>query len=185
MIPILKRAVEIISKKQDNLFVIVPTVTGVEAEVRECFADWNIPTRVVIGSAERYNAFKTSRIALATSGTVSLELTAVGVPHLIAYTFNPLTNWLVKRVIKIKYANLINILDDCEIIPELVLDHCRPELIADTARKLIAVPHYGEEQTVEARRVLEQLRLPEMLPSDRAAQIVIEESGVKILANFK
>jgi len=179
MIPIFKRAVEIINKKKGNLFVVVPTVAGVEAEVRECFAGWDIPVRVVVGGAERYNAFKTSRIALATSGTVSLELTAVSVPHLIAYTFNPLTNWLVKRVIKIKYANLINILDDREIIPELVLDHCRSGLIADTALKLMDTPQYREAQTAEARRVLEQLRLPEMLPSERAAQIVIEEARRK------
>ena len=180
MAPILKRAVEIIRKKYSDLFVIVPTVAGVEAEVRECFSEWDIPTRVVVGSSERYNAFKTSCIALAASGSVSLELTAIGVPHLIAYTFNPLTNWLVKRVIKIKYANLINILDDCEIVPELVLDNCRPRLIADTALKLIETPHCGERQVVEARRVLEQLRLPEILPSDRAAQIVIEEAERKI-----
>jgi lipid-A-disaccharide synthase len=176
MIPVFKQAVEIIKRELGDLFVIVPTVAGVEAEVRKCFAGWDIPVRVVVGSAERYNAFKTSHMALATSGTVSLELTAIGVPHLIAYTFNPVTNWLVKRVIKIRYANLINILEDCEIIPELVLDHCRPRLIAETAQELLTDTHRGQEQTAEARRVLERLRLPEMLPSERAAQIVIEEA---------
>jgi len=176
LVPILKRAVGIIRQKQDNLFVIIPTVAGVEAEVRKCFADFDIPVRVVVGTSERYNAFKISRVALAASGTVSLELTAVGVPHLIAYTFNPLTNWLVKRVIKIKHANLINILDSREIIPELLLDNCRPEPIADTALKLLESSSLGEEQVAEARHVLEQLRLAEMLPSDRAAQIVIEEA---------
>ena len=182
LVSILKQAVKLISKKYDNLFLIVPTVAGVEAEVRKCFADFDIPTRVVVGSAERYNAFKISRMALAASGTVSLELTAVGTPHLIAYTFNPVTNWLVKRVIKIRYANLINILDNREIIPELVLDKCSPKLIAETALKLLEDSHYGEAQMVEARRVLEQLRLPEMLPSDRAAQIVVEEAKREISA---
>jgi len=181
MIPIFKRAVEIIGKEQGDIFVIVSTVAGVEVEVRKCFAGWDIPVRVVVGSTERYNAFKTSSIALATSGTVSLELTAVGVPHLIAYTFNPVTNWLVKRVIKIRYANLINILDDCEIIPELVLDHCRPQLIAETTLKFLEDTHYGQKQTAEARRVLEQLRLPEVLPSERVAQIVIEEARRKVV----
>ena len=125
-------------------------------------------------SSDRLNAFAASTIALAKSGTVSLELAAVGVPHLIAYKFNELTNFLVKRVIRVQYANLLNLIAGREIIPEFVLDRCRPELIAECAARLLDTPEEATRQVEEAQKALEELRLPDILPSDRAAEAILQ-----------
>jgi lipid-A-disaccharide synthase len=162
-----------------DLFVVVPTVAGVEDEVRREFEDFELPVRVVTGEVNRYNAFAVSTIALAKSGTVSLELAAVGVPHLIMYKFNALSNLAAKLLVKIRFANLINLMADREIIPEFVLDNCRADLIAPCARKLLDSPEVAAEQVVNARKVMQRLRLPDILPSDRAAQVIIEEVDAK------
>lgn len=154
--PIFDRAVEILRKKHSDLFVIETTLTNT--------------------LVDRLNIFSISDIAIAKSGTVSLELAAVGTPHLIAYTFNGLTNFLVKMVIKIRFANLINLLADREIIPEFVLDNCRAKPIAECADKLLDDPASAREQVEEAREIMKKLQLPGILPSDRAAEIVIEEA---------
>ncbi len=120
---------------------------------------------------------KPTVIALAKSGTVSLELAAVGVPHLIAYRFNALTDFLVRRVIRIRYANLLNLLAEKEIIPEFVLHNCRPEPIAACALDLLEHPETGRAQVAAAQESLRRLRLPDIAPSDRAAQIVQEEGN--------
>jgi lipid-A-disaccharide synthase len=146
----------------------------VEKRVERFFSRSDIPVRVVTGRENRYDAFRVSRIALAKSGTVSLELAAVGVPHLIAYRFNALTDFLVRRVIRIRYANLLNLLADREIIPEFVLHNCRPGPIAACALDLLEHSERGRAQVAAARQSLNRLRLPDILPSDRAAQIVLE-----------
>jgi lipid-A-disaccharide synthase len=162
-----------------DFFIVVPTVAGVEEEVRRRFEGFELPVRVVTGEMNRYNAFAVSTIALAKSGTVSLELAAVGVPHLIMYKFNALSNLAAKLLVKIRFANLINLMADREIIPEFVLDNCRADLIAPCARKLLESPEIAVEQVVKAREVMQRLRLPDILPSDRAAEVIIEETGNK------
>ncbi len=179
LLPVLKEAVIRVAASFENLYLVVPTVATVADEVKRGFEDFPIPVRVVTGEMNRYNAFATSVIAISKSGTVSLELAAIGVPHLIAYKFNTLTNIAIGLAIKVRFANLVNLLADREIIPEFVLGNCRADLIADCATKLLAEPDVAARQVVEARKVMQMLRLPDVLPSDRAAQIVAEEGGMK------
>jgi lipid-A-disaccharide synthase len=165
--------------QSSQIFVVVPTVAAVEEDVRRGFEDFELPVRVVTGTENRYNAFAISTIALAKSGTVSLELAAVGVPHLIMYKFNALSNLAAKLLVKIRFANLINLMADREIVPEFVLDNCRADLIADGALKLLNSPQAAEQQVIEAREVMQRLRLPDVLPSDAAAKVVIEMTSHK------
>jgi lipid-A-disaccharide synthase len=180
LIPILKKAIERMAERRNDLFVVVPTVAGVEDEVRRGFEELSVPVRVVTGEQNRYNAFAVSSLALAKSGTVSLELASLGVPHLIAYTFGRLGDFAAKMLVKVRFANLINILADREIIPEFVLGRCRPELIFDCALNLLDSQKTAEKQTIDAAEVMQKLKLPDVMPSDRAAQIVAEAAGVQI-----
>ncbi len=152
--PIFNEAIRLLREKYDNLFVIEPTLTS--------------------SLDERLNNFAISTIALAKSGTVSLELAAVGVPHLIAYTFGKISNLIAPHVIKVQFANLLNIIAGREIIPEFVLSRCRPELIAECASRLLDSPSEAVRMVVEAQKLLKQLRLPDILPSDKAAEVVLE-----------
>ena len=174
LIPILKEAVERVAEKYNDLFVVVPTVPTVEKEVRRGFEGFSLPVCIVTGELNRYNAFSVSSLALAKSGTVSLELAAFNVPHMIAYTFGRFSDRLAKRLVKVRFANLINLLADREIVPEFVLWKCRPGLISECAIELLQSPEKAEKQIVEAHEVMQKLRLPDVLPSDRAAQIVLE-----------
>lgn len=177
LMPVLRDALVQIRRVCGDFAVVVPTVLGVEGRVRRFFAKTDLPARIVTGRENRYNAFCISDLALAASGTVSLELAAVGVPHLITYRFNAPTNLIAKLLVKIRFANLLNLLADKEIIPEFVLDNCRPAPIATCAVELLRHPETGREQVAEAQKILQRLRLPDMLPSERAAQVVLEAAG--------
>jgi lipid-A-disaccharide synthase len=163
--------------RERQIYVVVPTVAGVEEDVRRGFEDFDLPVRIVTGTANRYNAFAISDIALAKSGTVSLELAAVGVPHLIAYKFNALSNFAAKMLVKVRFANLLNIIAGREIIPEFVLDNCRADLIAEGAQQLLTSQEKSENQVIEAREVMQKLRLPDLMPSDAAARVVLAEAS--------
>ena len=173
LIPIFKKSVELLSKKIDNIFIVIPTVETVIEEVSKEFHNKDIPCCIITGREERYAAFKSSIGAISASGTVSLELASCKTPHLIAYTFNPLTNFLADIFVKVKYANLINILMNKEVIPEFLLDKCKPELIAAKAYELTD-KLTAEKMVNEATEGLQKLRLPNILPSERAAEIVLE-----------
>jgi lipid-A-disaccharide synthase len=173
LIPVFKKAIEILSEKIENLYVVVPTVETVVDNVRKAFENSDIPYRIITGRDERYAAFKQSMAAIAASGTVSLELASCKTPHLIAYKFNPLTNFLADIFVDVKYANLLNLLCDKEIIPEFILNKCLADLIADKTLELTD-SKIAEQMIRETAEGLQKLRLPDVLPSEKAAEIVIE-----------
>lgn len=137
LLPIFKEAVEKLSETHPDICVVIPTVQTVSERVKQAMKNWDIPHIVIEGETQRYDAFKASDIAVAASGTVSLELAMAGVPHLIAYKVNKLTGWIAKRLLKIKYVNLINILSDQEIIPELLQENCTSDKIKSMLDYLI------------------------------------------------
>ena len=77
-----------------------------------------------VTSADRFTLFARSDTAIAASGTVSLELTVAGVPHIIAYRVGALSAFIARRLIKVKYAALTNIILDKPVIPEFLQEKC-------------------------------------------------------------
>jgi lipid-A-disaccharide synthase len=75
--------------------------------------------------------------------------------------------------VDVKYANLLNMLCDKEIIPEFILDKCRADLIADKIFELTD-SKIAEKMIADTGEGLRKLRLPDMLPSEKAAEIVFE-----------
>ena len=131
------KATENLQQKHKNLFVVIPTVATVSDKLKDMLKNWDIPHVIVEGEQARYDAFAASDVAMAASGTVSLELALAGVPHLIAYRVNKLTGILAKKLLKIKYVNLINILSNKEIIPELLQEKCTIQNLTDTIELLL------------------------------------------------
>ena len=128
---------------------------------------------IVSGELARYDAFAASNLALAASGTVSLELAMAKVPHVIAYKMNWLTGKLAAPILKrkIRFVNLINILADEEIIPECLQDDCNLEKIMFQLDKL--VEQNGSEQLKRTQSVMQMLGAGNSLtPSQKAAQVV-------------
>jgi lipid-A-disaccharide synthase len=173
LIPVFREAINLLSTKIENLFVVIPTVETVADEVEKAFENSNIPYRIITGRNERYSAFKQSVAAIAASGTVSLELASCKTPHLIAYKFNAFTNFLADIFVNVKYANLINILCDREIIPEFTLDKCRANLIVDKTMELMD-DKIAQSMIRDMSEGLQKLRLPDVLPSEKAVEIVVE-----------
>ena len=175
LLPIFKMAVEKLNKQFPNLYVVLPTVATVADKLKDYFSDWKIPYILVQGEKERYDAFSASNVAIAASGTVSLELALAKVPHLIAYKVSPLTGYLAKRLLKIKYVNLINLLADKEIISELLQENCTVDNIVKETISLLN----GKKQ--DTRLSLNQLGVgDELTPSQKIAdylQKMVNKNG--------
>lgn len=169
------KALEMLQRRYPELRVAVPTVPGVAAMVEQFAAGWPGSPRVVRGQAEKYDAMAASNAALAASGTVALELSLARVPTVIAYRVAPLTHFIVRRMLSVDYGNLVNIIEDREIVPELIQDDCRPERLAHELEQLLGPA--GPAQVEACQPALRQLGLGGERPSRRAAQAVLDIIG--------
>lgn len=167
-------AFEIVKKHPDAVFVF-PTVSYLRERVSELAESWPGRTVVVSSTTEKFDAMQACNVAMAASGTVSLELAMARVPHLVAYRMNALTVWIVKLLYGVdqKYANLVNILLDREIIPEFIQERCRSDLIAGKISELLDDHAVREEQLKFTENALSTLRPESGLPSDAAASVVV------------
>ena len=171
LLPVFRETVAQLVKKYPKLRVVIPTVETVKRKVEQETTSWPVKPVIVTGEKERYDAFAASRAALSASGTVSLELSMAGVPHLIAYKVSPISAWLVRRLIKIKYVNLVNILADEKIIPELLQEDCNSTQIMLELEKLMT--DEGRVQQKRAAAVLRQLGAGKKeTPSEKAGEVV-------------
>lgn len=184
-LPIFREAAERLAAGQGPesgpLCFVFPTVPHLEDMVRDGVRDWPGKSVVVSDQARKYDAMAACNAALAASGTVSLELAMARVPMVIAYRIHPLTHLLVKRMIKVEYASLLNIIEVLEgrspPIPEEIQYNCTPERLASNLARLLD-GDAAAEQRARLERPLGALAPPDgLLPSEKAARTVLDIVG--------
>ncbi|NVK18118.1 MAG: lipid-A-disaccharide synthase [Methylocystaceae bacterium] len=174
LLPIFKEAIALIKEQHPSLRIVLPTVSTVSQIVKETTLGWGIPVLVVEGDEEKFGAFKAADAALAASGTVSLELALANTPSVITYRMKKMTHWLAKRLIKVKYASIVNLLHNREVMPELIQDDCTPEKISQEVLKLLQNKGQDQSQIDDLNSAMLMLGKGEKdLPSMRAAQCVL------------
>ncbi|MEM8775108.1 MAG: lipid-A-disaccharide synthase [Pseudomonadota bacterium] len=176
--PIFTTALKQICQARPDLRLVVPTTLNRAAQVRELVKNW--PGKPLVIAPEGTNqdndksdktaAFAIAEGALAASGTVSLELAAVGTPMVIAYDVNWISRQIYKRLIKIETLTLVNLVSDTLVVPEFLGENCRAELIAPAVLELLENP---EEQIDAMRVTMERLGRGGENPGLRAAKAVL------------
>jgi lipid-A-disaccharide synthase len=123
---------------------------------------------------DRLKAFAVSDCALAKSGTNTLEIAASGTPMIVGYKLNPITFAILMMFIKVKYASLINIIPDREIIPEYIQSDFTVENIVLALSDLLSDPKRAKCQVAEAQKILQSIGLNSSTkPSIVAAKIIL------------
>lgn len=133
-------------------------------------------TFIIDAPEEKYPALKLCDAAIATSGTVGLELSVLGVPHVIGYRVNSLTFQIAKRLIKTEYAHLTNIMLDQGVVPELIQNDCTAGRLIDETKTLLDEPEMRQRQVQASEQIREMLLPPGqgMTSSEMAAQIILQ-----------
>lgn len=116
-------------------------------------------------------AFARADIALAASGTVSLELAAAKTPMVIAYDMNRLTRMILKRMLKTDTVTLVNLVADSRYVPEYLGAACRADLIAPALATLWQDPTLQDQAMALSMVRLGQGAQP---PGIRAAQSIMD-----------
>jgi lipid-A-disaccharide synthase len=153
-----------------GLQVALPTVRGVAGLVRELTAGWAVKPEIIEDAALKRGAFAAADVALAASGTVSLELAANGRPMVIAYDMHPLTLWLMRRAALVDTVTLVNLVSETRVVPEFIGPDCRADLIAPALEAVLADP---SAQRAAMALTMERLGRGGEPPGLRAARSVL------------
>lgn len=170
-----------LAAKHPDMRVVIPAAAPVAAIVQQRVAQWPgdpvvlDPRGMSVESAlaDKRAAFAAADVALAASGTVSLELAANTVPMVIAYDMNWLSRKLIHAMLKVDTVTLVNLVSETRTVPEFLGDACKPD---DIARALNLALKPGPERAAQAAAAeitMERLGRGDEAPGVRAAKVVM------------
>ena len=159
LLPILIDFIKLMNDKyNDYLFVFHATdenknyindnIKGANLNNIEVISDENIKSQILSSSV----------FAVSKSGTVSLEICNAKIPSIIIYKMNFLNFMIVKFLVKIKYANIINIINNKEVIPELIQNECNSKEIFKSVIYFLKNPSLMDKQINDFSNTLNEIR---------------------------
>jgi lipid-A-disaccharide synthase len=177
--PVFGETVAALVRARPSVRVAVPAAAPVAGLVREAVAGW--PGAPVVidpardpGGAGKRAAFRAADVALAASGTVSLELAAADTPMVIAYDMAWLSRQIIGRMLLVDTVTLVNLVSETRTVPEFLGPRCRADLIAPALMELLDAPG-GQAEAL--RVTMERLGRGGEAPGIRAARAVLDGLG--------
>jgi lipid-A-disaccharide synthase len=168
--PVFGQVVGKLHAAHPGLRVLLPTLRGVAGLVRELTAGWPVRPEIIEDATVKRNAFGAADVALAASGTVSLELAASGCPMVIAYDMHPLTLWLMRRAALVDTVTLVNLVSETRVVPEFIGPDCRADRITPALEALL---HDSAAQKAAMALTMQRLGKGGEAPGLRAARSVL------------
>lgn len=172
--PVFGAALKHVVEKHPQARILVPSVGAIADQVRSLVTDWPGEVEVIAGDPEaKRAAFAAADVALAASGTVSLELAAADTPMVIAYDMNWLTRAIMRRKLLIDTVTLVNLVSETRYVPEYLGDKCEPGAIGDAVNALLEDQEARALQSSAAEITMTRLGRGREAPGLRAARSVL------------
>ena len=157
--PILISFVKMMNKKyKDFFFVFHSTAEHTEKIKAFLFKEGIANCGVISDEKIKFQVLKSSIFAVAKSGTISLEICKAKVPSVIVYKISTINFLIIKMLVKVRFANIINIAANDEIIPELLQSKCNPKNIFNTVDKLLNNNNALEEQILNFQTIIDKFK---------------------------
>lgn len=163
--------------------VIVPAARPVAQQVKEAVASW--PVRPIVldprelsqdaAAAAKRAAFRAADIALAASGTVSLELAASGTPMVVAYRMHWLSYRLIRAMALVDTVTLVNLVSETRHVPEFLGPECQSTAIGKALNDVLRDP---DEQMRAMAVTMKRLGQGGDAPGLRAARSILDRAGL-------
>jgi lipid-A-disaccharide synthase len=181
MAPVFAEVVSRLHATDNSIRFVVPAAQNVAADLAARLEHW--PGAPILldprdtdpsqSEIRKKLAFAAADLALAASGTVSLELAAAGTPMVIAYRFNWLTTRIVKKKVKLTTATLVNILTETMAVPEFLFEDCTADKITPKVQSLLMDATQRTAQQSAADQAMKLLGRDAEAPGLRAAKAVL------------
>ena len=158
--PILLNFIKLMNKKYSDMTYIFHS-TKEHSQLMHSFLKKSnlVNCEIITDDKIKSHILQKSIFAVAKSGTVSLEICNAKIPLIILYKMGFINFLIVKCLIKIKYANIINFAADEEIIPELLQSKCNSEKIFKSVDSFLANPYKIKEQVKKVQNILKEFKI--------------------------
>ena len=159
LLPILIDFIKLMNDKYNDYLFVFHATDENKNYINDNIKKTNLDNIEVISDENiKSQILSNSLFAVSKSGTVSLEICNAKVPSIIIYKMNLLNFMIVKFLVKIKYANIINIINNKEIIPELIQNECNPKEIFNSVVYFLKNPSLMDKQINDFTNTLEEIR---------------------------
>ena len=136
LLPFISQTLQILKERGNRQFEItLPAVTKLESDIREAARDWAIKPNIVTGEEAKRSAFEVADIALAASGTVTLELALYKIPMISIYKLDGLA-FMMRHLLTGWTASLPNLIADYPVVPERFNEYAHPQYVARMIERL-------------------------------------------------
>ena len=175
MLPTLLEAAKLIKKQLPEVSFVMPRAGTIPISLlEEKIKASGLEVKITEGN--NYDLFSVADLALATSGTVTLEAALCGLGSVIVYKTNPVTYFIAKLVVNIPHIGLPNIVAAKSVLPELIQNDFTPAKVAQEALALL-VSERNAKMKEDLDYVKERLGKPGAV--GRVAELVLKIAGEK------
>lgn len=120
---------------------------------------------------QTYDLLKLAQAAVVTSGTATLETGILRVPQVVVYKANAITTMIARKLIKVRFISLVNLINDFLSVRELIQQDCNPEVIRDELKELIMNPEHRMSVLENYDLLAEKLGTPGA--SEKTAKLIV------------
>ncbi|MFT6674114.1 MAG: lipid-A-disaccharide synthase [Sulfitobacter sp.] len=179
LLPVFEQVAARLVQDRPEMRVVIPAAAPVAQVVKQASLGW--AGRPVVldpsdldlnaGLSRKRAAFRAADVAVAASGTVSLELAAAQTPMVIAYDMNWLSRQIIGRMVTVDTVTLVNLVSETRSVPEFIGANCRPDAIAAATLQVLAAPG---AQVQAMALTMQRLGQGGEAPGLRAARAVLD-----------
>ena len=143
LLPPMLAAFQRVQRRLPTLQGIIPVAPTLSMEEIQQMLQYS-PVPVTAIAGQSHTALRAADMALVASGTATLEAGLIGTPMVVVYKVHPVTAWLVRRLIRIPYAGLVNIVTGRPMVPELLQEALCPQTLAALALHCLEHPEVAQ-----------------------------------------
>ena len=159
LLPILISFIELMNKKHKNYFFYFHATKENKNSILDIIKQKKIENIDVISEENiKSEVLSKSIFAVSKSGTVSLQICNANIPSIIIYKLSFINFMIFKMLVNVKFANIINIINNREIIPELLQNECNAQEIYKTVIYFLNNPDLIKKQLAECNKTLDGIR---------------------------
>jgi len=175
LLPIMLKAAELLQDRYPNIQFLLPLASSLdERDLALHLTDTQLlPIHII--KEDHYNAMQTCDAIIAASGTATLEVTILGIPLAIIYKTSPIEAFLGRRLMKIKYLGLCNVIAGKEIVQEFLQEKAEPHAIAKEISRILDDESYRRKIISDMNLVKQALDVPTGNSIERVVEEVLKE----------
>lgn len=162
-----------LAQQQPDLKLAIPVLPHTKELVATLTADWSIMPILIDDEAEKIAAFKTSRAALASCGTATLELGLAGLPTIAAYHMGWFGDFVL-RIMRVPSTVLTNLILDKPVMQEFLQSRCTAEAITPALSTLLNDDAENEKCRQALAELLPALNYQGQPPAQQAAALTLQ-----------